>query len=487
MRISLTSEYQIAWVAEGDAQLENKVKHLRSFFAKSLEHDTLCGESYLLENGGRIRVGPIAGDGNVAWCRIWCTIPTVDSARETLCYERAMEEFLRDKADRYEEDLPEDEDGYLRILKCSQYGPQTAWSGSTERYELPHNPEDRHARNALNVLSLAMGSGLFIGEKILGHVGGHRTREKLRNSVHRQWTRIVDGINRRTSIRRIEEQLQAFVDSRAAFCADKPAPTIQDSNLREPSTAVPHVTVRPMSPSEISRGIGTLVNQRGLRGLLDFWRRQLCEPLWVEVTNGPANRCQVGELLRFGATGMVIEMLAGRSNLDDNALASVNGKRHHHAQRSYLKQVTSWMKSCPIVSTDKHEVIQLWNHVLELLDVDGQRAMFGQLDWITKNYLAQMCCDLDTDNQMEVEVGYHDIREGPFWLIDHEGMVAILVEHDEVIEAVVEPPRKKPMALRSATIKSIVEKTHSLAALAEVSPRTSLHQRQMGRVISLFD
>ena len=186
-----------------------------------------------------------------------------------------------------------------------------------------------------------------------------------------------------------------------------------------------------------------------------------------------ANRCDVAEYLKLGTTALVLD-LAQAGRLDDlprladpldaartfagdpdlRARAPLKGGGSISAlelQRALQERARDWLAELEVPSLEATELVQRWGDVLDRLASDPD-ALVGQVDWVTKRALLDRSAGEAPAVRKRIDLGYHDLGDGPFALLDEAGLVERLVSEADIAEATEAPPEDSPAGLRGRLV-----------------------------------
>lgn len=586
MKIGIETEYLFKWISDDNEShlppadlyeefretLKKNVKIAPSSFAAAKE-------SFFIENGGAFSYEAYPShyqDGLLE-----SSTPEVLSGRDALCYQRAMEEIIRDTADLFEEQQSSSSKGFLRVLKnCRDINGNTY--GCQENYDAYLN---RHPI-LLNlgcffmllpmifaqifawviaffiIIALIPFAAIYIGLTCyIAWLGlytdipsNHRKNRsdcrKLLRKRHPFLAKIYDPLDELLNSSRINayaislsfrimypvlyfnamavtrlydslgfktyyKQLLPYIISRVIFTGSGTLNANFEFSLSERAENITSITRKginykhkPIFDSghlykQIQTACSNLVLFRfnELKRLFKTQQR-------LQICYSDSNRCDVSEFLKYGVTALLAEMAHKNELMDMPALVNPLQALKDIAQDStlkvkvpmtdgiarsaveiqylYLNKLSKWNKSQPVISTANHEMIQLWQDVLDKLKNQQWNDLFGVLDWVTKKELLLMCRDLSYTEQKKIDLSYHDLREGPFWLLEKEGLIIQLIDIDEIIDAMTEPPETQSAKLRSAVIKDMLDQ-NTKAHISWAEARIKKTSAKPGQVIRLFD
>lgn len=190
-----------------------------------------------------------------------------------------------------------------------------------------------------------------------------------------------------------------------------------------------------------------------------------------------SGRCQVAEYLKTGTTLLLLDMLdageladapkfkkpvralhaivrdpalkVGAEMIDGNRMSAID------VQRWYLEKARRFVEEQPGLPNEHADTVRLWSEVLDALAKDpGQ--LVGRIDWVSKRYMLETAgADLDYRGRKKIDIGYHELGSGYFDLLEREGIAPVMVEFEEIENAIHNPPSPATARARSAFIKQI--------------------------------
>src|SRR5262249_44313011 len=123
-------------------------------------------------------------------------------------------------------------------------------------------------------------------------------------------------------------------------------------------------------------------------------------------------------------------------------------------QRYYLDACRRLVDRSVPENGEARQVLRLWEQTLDDLARDPSRLV-GKLDWVTKRYLlAQAGPDASRATRSKVDLRYHELsREGYYLRLEAAGLAPTLVEPEQVLDAIAEPPPGTPATRRGQLIR----------------------------------
>lgn len=282
------------------------------------------------------------------------------------------------------------------------------------------------------------------------------------------------------AFRRVRRGALAFLLSRPAFSGTGTVEEDGRFGLSEKGPTVRRVMRWSILPA--GRAVfdtGNLMKALALPVALEFG------PLWrlfrrrqrMQLGLADANRCQIAEYLKIGATTLVVD-LAEAGLLDDapqlrrpldalrawiadptlRARAAVRGGGQMTAlevQRWYLERARVALRTAAVHSLEADEVLRLWGEALDALEGDVT-GLVGRLDWVTKRYLLERAGGLDAPAVLKkIDLRYAELGEGYLAQLEQAGVAPRLVQPDEAWAAVDRPPADTPATIRGRIIRQL--------------------------------
>ncbi|HYT91907.1 MAG TPA: proteasome accessory factor PafA2 family protein [Gemmataceae bacterium] len=200
----------------------------------------------------------------------------------------------------------------------------------------------------------------------------------------------------------------------------------------------------------------------------------------LQISVGDSNMAQFAEYLKIGTTLLVLDAidageLEGAPRLwrplaalgaicaDPNLQARVRltGGRHWTAvqiQRYYLDACRRFVNRSEPENGEAQQVLRLWEQTLDDLALDPSRLV-GKLDWVTKRYLLDRAGpDASRATRSKVDLRYHELsREGYYLQLEAAGLAPTLVEPEQVLDAIAQPPPGTPATQRGQLIRQHAE------------------------------
>ncbi len=287
------------------------------------------------------------------------------------------------------------------------------------------------------------------------------------------------------AFRRQRQQMLAFLASRSIFSG---AGLIDSQGRFGLSDKAPAVNC--------TLGFGGMLYDRPIFSMGHFFKEIYAES-WFSPKNyfslfsrlqrlqlalGDSNMCQTAELLRVGATLLVLDAAesgalhdAPRLRRPLAALQAIcadptlsrqvplrNGKSVSalDIQRYYLERCTRFLEAASDAPAEAWEVLQMWANTLESLQAisngsESVESLLGSVDWITKKYLLDNAAD-DSSwlERKKIDICYHELSpDGYHQLLQDAACVPAWLTTDEVERAVRTPPPNSPATTRAQYIR----------------------------------
>jgi proteasome accessory factor A len=201
----------------------------------------------------------------------------------------------------------------------------------------------------------------------------------------------------------------------------------------------------------------------------------------LQIAIGDSNMCPSAQFLRVGTTLLVLDAIeAGffgyhpRLRYPIRALRAVcadptlsvelplvgeSPLTALQIQRFYYSACRAFVGSQSDAPEESRQVLELWRRALDSLEQyarDGEPGwLIGSIDWVTKRYLIEHAApDLSWPERKKIDVRYHELSpDGYFEMLNEAGLVAQLVEADEIERAQRTPPPDSPATTRGHYIR----------------------------------
>lgn len=185
---------------------------------------------------------------------------------------------------------------------------------------------------------------------------------------------------------------------------------------------------------------------------------QFAEYLKIATTLLVLDAIEAGEL--DAAPRIRRPLRALRTISDDPSLQATvplaNGQ-HERAldiQRFYLNACRRFSQRHAEQDAESKQVLQLWEEALDALEADPGRLV-GKLDWVTKRHLLDRAgSDASLAARQKLDLRYHELsRDGYYLRLEAAGLAPTMVEPEEVLAAIRQPPQGSPATLRGQLIR----------------------------------
>jgi proteasome accessory factor A len=200
----------------------------------------------------------------------------------------------------------------------------------------------------------------------------------------------------------------------------------------------------------------------------------------LQISVGDSNMAQVAEYLKIGTTLLVLDAidagaLEGAPTLwrplaalrtfcadpDLRARVRLTGGHRWTAlqiQRHYLDACRRFVERTAPDDVEAQQVLRLWDQTLADLEQDPARLV-GKLDWVTKRFLLdQAGPGASCAARCKVDLRYHELsRDGYYVQLEAAGVAPTLVEPEQVLDAVGQPPPGTPATRRGQLIRQHAE------------------------------
>jgi proteasome accessory factor A len=213
-----------------------------------------------------------------------------------------------------------------------------------------------------------------------------------------------------------------------------------------------------------------------------FRRRQR-----LQIAVGDSNMAPVAEFLKIGTTLLVLDAIeAGElddaprlrrplralrticRDLDLKATVTLRGGRRLTAvdvQKFYWSACRRYVERHRPDDAEAEEALTLWAETLDHLEHDPRR-LFGRVDWVTKRMLLEAPQGpLSVDARRKLDRRYHELsRNGSYLRLEAAGATATVVEPEDVLAAIQNPPTGTRAAVRGRLIREFARKPGGIRA-----------------------
>jgi proteasome accessory factor A len=202
----------------------------------------------------------------------------------------------------------------------------------------------------------------------------------------------------------------------------------------------------------------------------------------LQIAIGDSNMSETAQLLRVGATALILDALdagffgyaprlrspigALRAICADPTLrgaVSLVGEKSATAlelQRFYYSACRAFIGSQPDVPRGAWEVLGLWKQALDDLELvasggEPPRRLIGAVDWVTKKYLLDHAAPNSTwEERKKIDIRYHELSpEGYFEMLRAAGLIKSVIGEAAVERATRTPPANSPATMRGHYIR----------------------------------
>jgi proteasome accessory factor A len=214
----------------------------------------------------------------------------------------------------------------------------------------------------------------------------------------------------------------------------------------------------------------------------DRWsfRRMFRERQRLQISSADSNMTQTAEYLKVGTMLLVLDAIEA-GELDDAPRVRWPIRAIHAICRDPELKATvrldrgrSWtalqiqrfyLEACRRTARRQHEadaevqqILALWEEVLHGLE-RHPNELVGKLDWVTKRHLLEQAGgDASLDSRRKIDIKYHELTQAGYYIqLEAAGAVSLVVDPDEVRQAVTEPPLGTPAQRRGRLIRELAE------------------------------
>jgi proteasome accessory factor A len=186
----------------------------------------------------------------------------------------------------------------------------------------------------------------------------------------------------------------------------------------------------------------------------------------LHLLGSDSSLAETAELLKLGATGLVLEWLEAGGDADDLALRDpvaaitvvagdpglrqqlelADGSRRTalEIQEEYCRRVRAFLRAESPVAVDKLQLLSEWERVLRLLRQNPE-TLIGEVDWVTKLFLcragARAAAGVAAARKIDLKYHVLDPADGYYFRLQRAGWCRRQVSDDDVSAAMREPPR----------------------------------------------
>ncbi|MEW1980065.1 Pup--protein ligase [Citricoccus sp. NPDC079358] len=302
-------------------------------------------------------------------------------------------------------------------------------------------------------------------------------------------------LNRRTEFRRLSEALIPFLITRQLVSGAGKAIGVR-TGVSDGGLHGSGGTEGPMSgPPEphfafsqradhVMEGISSATTRsRPIINTRDEPHADAAEYRRLHVIVGDSNMSETTQLVRFGATDLLLRMIEAGTPLGDHQLANpirairqvshdltgtaqleLRNGGHRSAlqlQRHYLAQATAFVREHGPHHDRVPAVLDLWERTLEAVESGDYSRIDTEIDWAIKHrflsrYAAKNSLDWDAPRIAQLDLSYHDItpQRGLFSLLQSRGAAARFLDDAAIEDAVEHPPPSTRATLRGRFIRA---------------------------------
>jgi Pup amidohydrolase len=195
----------------------------------------------------------------------------------------------------------------------------------------------------------------------------------------------------------------------------------------------------------------------------------------LQLAIGDSNMAPTAEYLKIGTTRLVLSAIEAGDlespprvrwplsmlrkfsrDVDLKAKAKLSDGRRMtmvEIQRLYWEACRRHVDRMGASDPDFEDILALWARTLDDLEQDPKR-LFGKVDWITKRMLLEAGKTLPIAARRKLDARYHELsREGGYIQLEAAGVAPTIVEPEDVLKAIQEPPEGTRAAVRGRLIR----------------------------------
>ncbi|WP_210417088.1 Pup--protein ligase [Citricoccus sp. SGAir0253] len=296
-------------------------------------------------------------------------------------------------------------------------------------------------------------------------------------------------LNRRTEFRRLSEALIPFLITRQLFAGAGrvvPAAAADAEGVDRDRPAAAHFAFSQRA-DHVMEGISSATTRsRPIINTRDEPHADAAEYRRLHVIVGDSNMSETTQLVRFGATDLMLRMIEAGAALGDHqlenpirairqvshdptgtaALGLRSGGRRSalELQRHYLERATAFVQRHGAHHDRIPAVLDLWERALDAVERQDPSGIDTEIDWAIKlrflsRYRERHGLGWDAARLAQLDLSYHDITPGRglFSLLQSRGAAARFLDDDAVRAAVDVPPPSTRAALRGRFIRAARE------------------------------
>lgn len=213
----------------------------------------------------------------------------------------------------------------------------------------------------------------------------------------------------------------------------------------------------------------------------------------MHVIVGDSNMSQTTQLLKVGATDLVLRLIESGAILGDLKLenpirsireisrdltgrqevrlASGRSMSALEIQRFFLQHVTAFVEKNGAHHAHVSRVLELWERALDAIETQNLGLIDKDIDWAIKKrlidaYMAKNSLELSSPRVAQIDLTYHDIslERGLFHVLERRGAASTVVTPESVEEAVTVAPQTTRAKIRGEFIKAAREHGRDVTA-----------------------
>ncbi|HEY4616416.1 MAG TPA: Pup--protein ligase [Citricoccus sp.] len=295
-------------------------------------------------------------------------------------------------------------------------------------------------------------------------------------------------LNRRTEFRRLSEALIPFLITRQLFSgAGKvvaPRPEGEGGGALERDRPAGAHFAFSQRADHVLEGISSATTRsRPIINTRDEPHADAAEYRRLHVIVGDSNMSETTQLVRFGATDLMLRMIEAGTALGDHQLenpilairqvshdltgtaelALRSGQRRSalQLQRHYLERATAFVQRHGAHHDRVDAVLDLWERALDAVERQDPSGIDTEIDWAIKQrfltrYAERHGLGWDSPRLAQLDLSYHDITPGRglFTLLQARGAAARFLDEEAVHRAVDTPPASTRATLRGRFIRA---------------------------------
>lgn len=441
MRMSVSTRYIFQWISQQGSVFDPK-----DFFDYICENGSFLrsaeqkGAKHILHlsEGGRICF--FASPTNPLKGILEVTTPTASCPKDLLCYKQSIQEMIKDFADEYESHIPDEIDGQFYLFEESGHDKK---ENVLESYQLSLSDTDKRFFNSLAATyCFLLKNKAFISKK-----------------VFRFFEKKILSLYQKNLLEPLSQAIGPFLASRliivgAGSFKEDGSFHLYSSEEKKYEKAFDFFSLEPIKEAalSLSEDFYHLIFSKGLSAF-DYFE-------WVHIHYSSSNRCQVADYMKYAATQIVIKMFEEKSFKKDQIVFADEALSYSVMQKDlsgriqaevvsdeqdasamsalqiqnyYLEQAVSFLKHKKVATIEEYAIIDLWSYLLDHLNQQNYEYLFGKLDWVTKKVLIDRENEASFKSCKKTDLTYHDLREGPLWLLQTQDLLPFILDIEDVI------------------------------------------------------